>query len=86
MVYEGLYIVIRSTQLFYLTITVHVSTTKGHLQVPQSKHIYQTATPTFTFPYMSLSSAYNSFASGFVDNTNIHPITQVKIEFELQFI
>jgi hypothetical protein len=44
-------------------------------------HIYQTATLTFTFTYTYLSSAYNSFVSGFVGN--IHPITQVKIECKL---
>jgi hypothetical protein len=32
------YIVIPSTQLFYVTITLHVSTTKGHPQVSQSTH------------------------------------------------
>jgi hypothetical protein len=36
-------------------------------------HMYQTATLTFTF-----SSAYNCLVSGFVGNTNIHPITQVE--------
>jgi hypothetical protein len=43
-------------------------------------HIYQTATLAYTFTYMYLSSAYNSLVSGFVGNTNIHPLTQVKIK------
>jgi hypothetical protein len=38
---------------------------------------------TFTFTYMYLSSAYNSFVSGFAGNTNIHQITQVKTECKL---
>jgi hypothetical protein len=32
------YIVISSTELFHLTITLHVSTTKGHPQVSQFTH------------------------------------------------
>jgi hypothetical protein len=33
----------------------------------------------FTFTYTYLSSAYNSLVSGFVGNTNINPITHVKL-------
>jgi hypothetical protein len=69
-----------------LTITLCFDHKGSSSCVTIHAHIYQTAALIFTFPYMCLSSAYNSFVSGFVGNTNIHPVTQVKIEFELQFI